>query len=67
MYYLFSLVLLIRIINGQQVVPSIELESGNLDDQITELFNDCKCVIFYKCDEQNSIIPHDEIVNRKVS
>ncbi|XP_008190339.1 phenoloxidase-activating factor 2 isoform X2 [Tribolium castaneum] len=42
-------------------LPSAKLEEDNLDDTITQVFNKCKCVIFYLCDEENFIIPQDRV------
>jgi hypothetical protein len=64
--YLVLLVVL-KSANGQNSEFSVSLQENNLDDSITEIFNGCKCVIFYMCDEENFIIPGDQLENTKLT
>jgi hypothetical protein len=64
--YLVLLVVL-KSANGQNSEFSVSLQENNLDDSITEIFNGCKCVIFYMCDEENFIIPGDQLQNTKLT
>ncbi|XP_063911684.1 phenoloxidase-activating factor 2-like [Zophobas morio] len=61
------LILLISLANAQISLgpsrnrDSVTLPPDNLDDSITQIFNICRCVIFYQCDEDNFIIPEDQL------
>lgn len=46
--------------NGNNVVPNVSSRAKdddlNDDDKILQIFNECECVMFYLCDDDNYII-----------
>lgn len=61
MLLIFLFLTILFNVTKQQNLPSVKLDDDNLDDTITQVFNKCKCVIFYLCDEDNFIIPSDQL------
>lgn len=53
---LFSIIILLNIQIFNIVAQKIENTQSNKNDSIVEIFNQCYCVQYYLCDDDNFII-----------